>query len=38
MKKFIHPTKGFELKKIEIDETFPRYIIENKKKLKEWII
>ena len=38
MEKFIHPTKGFELKKIEIDETFPRYILENKEKLKEWII
>ena len=38
MEKLLHPTKGFELKKIEIDETFPNYIIENKEKLKEWII
>ena len=38
MEKFIHPTKGFELKKIELDKTFPKYIVENKIKLKEWII
>ena len=38
MKKFFHPTKGFELKKIEIDSNFPRYIIENREKLKKWII
>ena len=38
MEKLLHPTKGFELKKIEIDETFPNYIIENREKLKEWII
>ena len=38
MEKLLHPTKGFELKKIKIDETFPNYIIENKEKLKEWII
>jgi len=38
MEKLLHPTKGFELKKIEIDEAFPNYIIENKEKLKEWII
>ena len=38
MKKFLHPTKGFELKKIEIDSNFPRYIIENREKLKKWII
>ena len=29
---------GFSYKKIEIDNTFPKYIIENKEKLKEWII
>ena len=29
---------GFSYKKIEIDRTFPKYIIENKEKLKEWII
>ena len=38
MEKLLHPTKGFELKKVEVDETFPNYIIENKEKLKEWII
>jgi len=29
---------GFSYKKIEIDSTFPKYIIENKEKLKQWII
>ena len=29
---------GFAYKKIDIDHTFPKYIIENKEKLKEWII
>tara|TARA_B100001996_G_C18591515_1_gene566267 strand:- start:164 stop:973 length:810 start_codon:yes stop_codon:yes gene_type:complete len=29
---------GFEYKKIDIDDTFPKYIIDNKEKLKEWII
>ena len=38
MDKLLHPTKNFELKKIKIDESFPKYIIENKEKLKEWII
>ena len=28
----------FSYKKIEIDQTFPKYIVENKEKLKEWII
>ena len=30
--------RGFSYKKIEIDHTFPRYIIENKEKFKKWII
>ena len=30
--------RGFSYKKVEIDHTFPRYIIENKEKLKKWII
>ena len=29
---------GFTYKKIDIDDTFPKYIIDNKEKLKEWII
>jgi len=29
---------GFTYKKINIDDTFPKYIIDNKEKLKEWII
>jgi len=30
--------RGFELKKIDIDSSFPKYIVENKKQLKNWII
>jgi len=30
--------RGFKLKKINIDETFPEYIIKNKDLLKDWII
>ena len=29
---------NFSYKKINIDNTFPKYIVENKEKLKEWII
>ena len=29
--------RGYKIKKIEMDSSFPRYIIENKEKLKEWI-
>ncbi len=29
---------GFSYKKIQIDHSFPRYIIENQEKLKKWII
>ena len=29
---------GFSYKKIEIDNSFPKYIVENKEKLKKWII
>ena len=28
----------FSYKKIEIDHTFPKYIVQNKEKLKQWII
>ena len=28
----------FEYKKIEIDESYPKYIFDNKSMLKEWII
>ena len=31
-------SRGFNLKKISIDNNFPKYIIENQIKLKEWII
>ena len=37
MKKNIFGLK-FSYKKINIDHTFPKYIIENKEKFKEWII
>ena len=30
--------RGFNLKKVEIDTTFPNFILENKDKLKKWII
>ena len=30
--------RGFKLKKINIDGTFPEYIIKNKELLKDWII
>jgi beta-1,4-mannosyl-glycoprotein beta-1,4-N-acetylglucosaminyltransferase len=29
---------GFSYKKIEIDDTYPKYIVNNKEKLKKWII
>ena len=38
MSKLVHPTRGFELKRVEIDYTFPKYIKDNKIKLKEWIV
>ena len=28
----------YTYKKVEIDDTFPKYIVENQEKLKEWII
>ena len=30
--------RGFKLKKIEIDKTFPNFILENKEKYLKWII
>ena len=30
--------RGFSYSKVEIDHTFPKYIIENKEKLKDWIL
>ena len=30
--------RGYKIKKIEIDESYPKYIVDNKEKLKEWII
>ena len=30
--------RGYKIKRIELDESFPKYILDNKKKLKEWIV
>mgnify|MGYP001350580787 CR=1 FL=1 len=30
--------RGYSLKKVEIDSSFPEYILQNKEKLKKWII
>ena len=30
--------RGHSLKKVEIDSSFPKYILQNKDKLKKWII
>ena len=30
--------RGYRIKKIEIDESFPKYVLDNKEKLKEWIV
>ena len=37
MEKLLHPTKGFELTKVKIDETFPKYILDNISYFDEWI-
>ena len=29
--------RGYKIKKIEIDSSYPKYIINNKDKLKNWI-
>ena len=30
--------RGHSLKKVEVDSSFPKYILQNKDKLKKWII
>ena len=30
--------RGYKIKRIAIDESFPKYVLDNKEKLKEWII
>ena len=30
--------RGYSLKKVQVDSTFPEYILENKDKLKKWIV
>ena len=30
--------RGYKIKRVEIDSSFPKYIVENKETLKEWII
>ena len=37
MEKLLHPTKGFELTKVKLDDTFPKYILENVSYFDEWI-
>ena len=37
MKKLLHPTKGFELTKVEVDESFPKYILDNISYYDKWI-
>ena len=29
--------RGYKIKKVEIDSSFPKYVLENKEKLKKWI-
>ena len=38
MEEFRHPTKGFDLERITIDNSYPEYILKNKEKLKKWIL
>ena len=35
---YIHPTNNNKLTKVKIDNSFPKYIIDNQNKLKEWIV
>ena len=37
MEKFLHQTKGYTLSKVKINETFPKYIIDNIFNLDKWI-
>ena len=30
--------RGYKIKKIEMNESFPKYILDNKEKLKDWIV
>ena len=30
--------RGFSLKKVNLDNSYPKYILDNKEKLSEWII
>ena len=30
--------RGYKIKRIAIDESFPKYVLDNKEKLKEWIV
>jgi beta-1,4-mannosyl-glycoprotein beta-1,4-N-acetylglucosaminyltransferase len=30
--------RGYKIKRIEMNESFPKYILDNKEKLKEWIV
>ena len=37
MEKLLHPTKGFELTKVKIDSSFPKYILNNLSYYEKWI-
>ena len=37
MEKLLHPTKGFELTKVKIDNSFPKYILNNLSYYEKWI-
>ncbi len=37
MEKLLHPTKGFELIKVKLDDSFPKYILDNISYYDEWI-
>ena len=30
--------RGYQIKKVQIDSSYPRYILNNKDKLKDWIV
>jgi beta-1,4-mannosyl-glycoprotein beta-1,4-N-acetylglucosaminyltransferase len=38
IKLWIHPTRNYKLKKIELDDSFPEYILKNISNFDQWII
>ena len=37
MEKYLHPTKGFKLIKVDVDESFPKHILDNLAYYDKWI-